>query len=156
MPITFKAHFNTGVDSTFVVWHSLQTQQFTLAFNRRPTIVYFDPENDLLKEVNQYTSVDPEQAIPGNFYLARNYPNPFNPSTTIQYDIASDGMVSLKIYDVLGRHVKTLAEGQAKAGHYQVIWDGFDDAGQQVSSGVYLYRIQTSEGTATRKMNLIR
>jgi aminopeptidase N len=156
MPITFKAHFNSGTDSTFVVWDSLQTQTFTMAFSRRPTVVYFDPENDLLKEATQYSSVDNENAIPGNFYLARNYPNPFNPSTMIQYDIAGAGPISLQIFDMLGRRVKTLVDGAAQAGHYSVVWDGSDDSGSQVSSGIYLYQIQTPAGVSTRKMNLIR
>lgn len=156
MPITFKAHFNTGADSTFTVRDSLQTQYFTLTFSRRPTGIYFDPENDLLKEVNQYTTVDEERAIPGNFYLARNYPNPFNPSTSIRYEIASDGQISLIIYDVMGRKVKTLADGFTSAGQHSVVWDGCDDSGIPVSSGIYLYVIKTPAGIATRKMNLIR
>lgn len=156
MPITFKAHFNTGTDSTFTVWDSLQTQYFNLTFSRRPTAVYFDPENDLLKEVNQYTAIDEEQMIPGNFYLSRNYPNPFNPSTSIKYETASDGHVSLVIYDVTGRKVKTLADGFMSAGQHSIVWDGCDDSGMPVSSGVYLYIIKTPAGNATRKMNLIR
>lgn len=156
MPITFRAHFNSGADSTFTVWDSLQTQHFTLTFSRRPTVVYFDPENDLLKEVNQYTSVDDEQIVPGNFYLSRNYPNPFNPSTTIRYEIANDGQISLIVYDVMGRKVKTLTNGYASAGQYSVVWDGRDDSGMQVSSGVYFYVIKTPANIAIRKMNLIR
>jgi aminopeptidase N len=156
MPIAFKVHFNTGSDSMFTVWDSLQTQYFTLTFSRRPTAVYFDPENDLLKEVNQYTSFDEEHPIPGNFYLARNYPNPFNPSTTIKYEIAGDGPVCLTVYDVMGRKVKRLVDSYVSAGNYSVVWDGSDDDGIQVSSGVYLYVIKTPNGGATKKMNLIR
>jgi aminopeptidase N len=156
MPITFKAHFNSGSDSTFVVWDSLATQGFTILFSRRPTAIYFDPENDLLKEVSQYTNIGNEQQLPGKFNLGQNYPNPFNSSTMIEYDLASDGIVTLDIFDILGRRVRTILNGQAAAGHYRAFWDGADDFGRPVSSGVYLYKIQASFGTDVKKMNLLR
>ncbi len=96
------------------------------------------------------------QIFTGNFYLSRNYPNPFNPSTTIRYEIANDGQISLIVYDVMGRKVKTLTNGYASAGQYSVVWDGRDDSGMQVSSGVYFYVIKTPANIAIRKMNLIR
>jgi len=97
--------------------------------------------------------------MPKVLALSQNYPNPFNPSTTIQYDIlvrSSSVPVKVMIYDVRGRLVKNLVDKEKESGRYQVHWNGRDDNGQQVSSGVYLYRIDAGEFISTRKMVLVR
>jgi hypothetical protein len=96
---------------------------------------------------------------PRSLALSQNYPNPFNPSTTIQYDIpdgSSPAQVEINIYDVRGRLVRKLVDQEKVPGHYQIHWDGRDKYGQQVSSGVYLYRIDAGEFNSTRKMVLVR
>lgn len=91
-----------------------------------------------------------------SFKLSQNYPNPFNPTTRIDFDMAKEEDVQLKVYNILGQHVRTLFRGRKDAGHHTVYWDSANDNGYQVSSGVYIYRMSTREATFTRKMLLIR
>jgi hypothetical protein len=88
--------------------------------------------------------------------LYQNLPNPFNPETTIRYGLADAGQVSVVIYSVTGQRVRTLVSAFQSAGAYQVSWDGQDALGNQVSSGVYLMRMQTGGFIQTRKMLLLR
>jgi len=94
--------------------------------------------------------------VPENFTLRPNYPNPFNPETTISYDVPKVATVELAVYDVLGQEIRTLVAGQQAAGHYRIRWDGLDDAGSPVSSGVYLVSLRSGQIQAVRKMLLIR
>ncbi len=80
-------------------------------------------------------------AAPPRFSLEQNAPNPFNPSTTIRFALPEAGAASLSIYDVNGRHVRTLVDGDATAGTHDVVWDGRDGLGREAASGVYLYRL---------------
>ena len=97
-----------------------------------------------------------EGVLPTEYALHQNYPNPFNPATTIRYDLPQASRVRLTIYDVMGRAVRTLVQGEQGAGYQSVTWGGSDDRGQAVSSGVYLYRIQAEGFSETRKMVLLR
>lgn len=92
-----------------------------------------------------------DNKFPSEFSLSQNYPNPFNPSTVISYRIPKEGMVTLRIYDVLGREVMTLADEFKSAGSYEVKFDASELAG-----GVYIYRIQAGAFNASRKMLLIK
>jgi len=83
--------------------------------------------------------------------LFQNYPNPFNPMTSINYQIPKDGKVNLKLYDILGNEVKTLVDEYKTTGRYTVEFDG-----NNLASGIYIYRIQAGEDTASRKMTLIK
>ncbi|MEO8167221.1 MAG: T9SS type A sorting domain-containing protein, partial [bacterium] len=87
------------------------------------------------------------ETIPKRTQLFGNYPNPFNPSTTITFDLSKAGFVSLKIYDILGREVSTLLNENSKAGRYSRVFDA-----SQLSSGVYFYRLQAESFTQTRKL----
>lgn len=88
--------------------------------------------------------------------LRGNHPNPFNPSTTIAFDLPRTGPVSLTIYDVQGRRIRTLLDGTLSAGAHSRVWDGTDDRGSRAASGVYLYRLQTTEGAEERSMVLAK
>jgi len=104
-------------------------------------------------------SVLNEGAIVTSLSLTQNYPNPFNPSTTINYNVDASGMVTLKVYDVMGRLVRTLVDGYKISGYesgYSVVWDGKDQQGQQVSAGLYIYSLQTPTGIKTKKMVLMK
>ncbi len=94
--------------------------------------------------------------VPLRAQLAQNYPNPFNSDTVIEYQLPQPGEMQLEVYDLAGQRVTTLASGSRAAGSYSVAWDGSGDDSQPVASGVYLYRLQTSEGVAVRKLILIR
>lgn len=96
-----------------------------------------------------------ESIPPSRFFLAQNYPNPFNAQTTLRYDLPEPTKVELTIYDLLGREVKTLVDGLVPAGTQRVVWDGTNQFGRTVGSGVYLYLIQAGSITQTRKMLLL-
>jgi hypothetical protein len=96
------------------------------------------------------------QLPPRQFSLEQNFPNPFNPKTVISYTVGKTTHVSLKIYDMLGREVKTLANGIKTPGEYEVVWDGRSDWGTEVSSGLYIYQMISDDYVETRKMLLLR
>jgi hypothetical protein len=96
------------------------------------------------------------EELPCNYSLSQNYPNPFNPSTTIEYSLPNSENVKIEIYDLLGRLVKTLVNETKIAGKYSVIWNGEDNSGKTVSSGVYLYRLYSGSQIITKKLNLIK
>ena len=97
-----------------------------------------------------------ETRIPETFFLDQNYPNPFNPETQIQFGIPNQQQVQLEIYNILGQLVHTIIDKNLSGGQYSVIWNGKNDAGQQVASGLYFYRFTAGNFTKTRKMILIR
>ncbi len=117
-----------------------------------------DDSNALAKDtslviVEKATSVkDATARIPKEFRLYQNYPNPFNPETVIKYQIPEACHITLRIYDMLGREVRTLVEEEKPAGLYEVGWDGENDHGQRVASGVYFYRLEAMDLIQTRKM----
>ena len=94
--------------------------------------------------------------LPETFTLHQNFPNPFNPITTLRYDLPSDGLVTLSIYDMLGREITQLVNTTQEAGFKSVQWDATDSIGRPVSAGVYLYKIQAGEFAQTKKMVLLK
>jgi len=94
--------------------------------------------------------------IPKHFVLNENYPNPFNPITTIQYEIPNDGNVRLVIYNILGQEVITLVNYEQWAGKYSVRWDGINQYGNQVASGTYFYFLKTNNNQSVKKMLLLK
>ena len=93
---------------------------------------------------------------PRAYRLGQNYPNPFNPETTISYDIARIGTVHLSIYALTGQRVRTLIHAERPVGSYSVTWDGTDDVGHDVASGLYLCRMVSGDFSATRKLVLMK
>jgi hypothetical protein len=103
------------------------------------------------------TGASDGDGLPRRFALYRNVPNPFNPSTVIRYDVAPGGArVTLRIFDVNGTVIRTLVDEMQTAGRKDVVWDGRDDRGRQVSSGVYFYRLSASDFHMSRKMMLLK
>ncbi len=96
------------------------------------------------------------QVTPTEFTLFQNYPNPFNPKTTVEYSIAEDSDVALKIHNLSGQLIRTLVDEYQTAGHYTVIWHGDNDAGQEIASGVYFYRLQAGDSISTKKMVVLK
>ncbi|MBN1154639.1 T9SS type A sorting domain-containing protein [candidate division KSB1 bacterium] len=95
-------------------------------------------------------------AVPEELMLYNNYPNPFNPSTLINFDLKSQGDIQLSIYNVKGELVRNLAKGVYRAGSYSVIWDGCDSKGDIMPSGIYIYMLHTGNRLESRKMTLIK
>ncbi len=101
--------------------------------------------------------VDPDAvAGPKSYALHQNYPNPFNPTTTIKYDLKDAGKVTLKVYNILGQEVRTLVNKNETAGFKSVVWDGKDNAGRMVSSGLYIYRIEAGKFVKSHKMMFLK
>ena len=94
--------------------------------------------------------------VPGEFALHPNSPNPFNPSTSIRYQLAAASPVRLDVYDTLGRRVRSLVRQAQPAGYHRVEWDSRDDTGQPVAAGVYFYRLQAGPFSAVRKLVLLK
>jgi len=94
--------------------------------------------------------------IPEVFALHQNYPNPFNPTTQIKYDLPEDEMVSITIYDVIGRSIKSLVNTTQSAGYRSIQWDATNNLGEPVSAGMYIYMIQAGEFRQTKKMVLLK
>ncbi len=103
------------------------------------------------------TSVDDEVvSLPLETKLGDNYPNPFNPATTINFSLQSPGDVTLEVFNIMGQKVKTVLNGQLNAGHHQAVWHGTDESGSSVASGTYFYKLTTGGFTDTRKMILVK
>ena len=97
-----------------------------------------------------------KNTIPSSFSVYQNYPNPFNPITSLRYDLPKDGLVSITIYDMNGRIVKTLTNSSQRAGYKSVQWNATNDLAQSVSAGLYIYRIQVGEFSETKKMVFVK
>ena len=96
------------------------------------------------------------ESLPQKFALEQNFPNPFNPSTTIGYELPENGLVNIAIYDITGRHISTLVSNQQKAGYKSITWNATNDVGSPVSAGLYLLAIQAGEFRQTKKMVLLK
>ena len=104
-----------------------------------------------------FLAIDEGAGLPDEYALKANYPNPFNPSTTIRYQLPAAGRVSLIIYDLTGKQVRTLVDEASSAGYYRAVWDGRDAKGAGVATGVYFYRITVDNAfTQTKKMVLMK
>ncbi len=97
-----------------------------------------------------------QNTLPETFRLEQNYPNPFNPTTVISYQLSKASNIELTIYNQLGQEVRTLVSGRQSAATHHVQWDGRDNVGKQVVSGVYLYRLRADEFVQARKMVVLR
>ncbi len=125
----------------------------------------FDTEDYLIRAVVEYTTGvaarDDDASLPQTFGLLQNFPNPFNPETHIRYELPYNSNVTLAVFDLTGRHVATLDTGVNTAGEYTVSWNGRDNAGNRVPSGIYFYRLEarTPNGTVTtltKKMTVMK
>ena len=109
-----------------------------------PTITFVDEDT----KVNNL--------VPKNYSLEQNYPNPFNPQTRIRYSLPEAGNVTLKIFKVDGEMIKELENTNKRAGSYEIVWDGTNNNGMKVSSGVYFYQLVTDKFIQTKKLVLLK
>ena len=153
----------SGTD--FFVTHDVGTELTltlsTLDLPRSSTIDWWvqasDSDLSTLSDVWQFSvdatvGLDQDFISPREWSLQQNFPNPFNPSTTIVYSIPSESVIRLTIYDIAGREIITLAEGVHAAGEYRILWNGLDMNSNQISSGVYLYRLEGEGFSQHRRM----
>ena len=147
------------VDTCF--WPPLSS----LAFARKDHVVY-TPQLDSL-ELPVCFKVDTaasgvreihgsEDTRPSEFSLSRNYPNPFNPITNIEFSLSKAAHVKIDIFNIVGQRVRTLVDEEMKSGRYVADWDGKDEQGNSVSSGIYFYRMQADDFSDMKKMLLVK
>lgn len=150
MPIQIKVNF-AGGDTLITVLNNAQVQNFNITVNGNPISISFDPSNWILKTVNSVVSNVDDETNPNSFSLDQNYPNPFNPSTTIQFNLGKKGLTTLKLFNVLGKEVATIVNGELEAGHHEVSFDA-----SNLPSGAYFYTINSGSYAETRKMMMLK
>jgi hypothetical protein len=111
--------------------------------------------SDVLSVTLEWLDVDGDQ-LPTVYALHQNYPNPFNPVTNLSYDLPEDAMVNITVFDMMGRVVRTLVNGQQSAGYKSLQWNGTNNSGQPISAGLYIYTIQAGEFSQTKKMIFLK
>jgi len=124
----------------------------------------FTVEKLIIIDINRQRIMDAEVEIiygeppilPLDYMLYQNYPNPFNPSTSVRFEVPVDSKVMIKIYDILGREVKTLFDEQVQRGRYTLEWDGLNETGMRMSSGTYIYRMVANDFVQSKKMLLLK
>jgi hypothetical protein len=127
---------------------------FDLAGRTQDNICYFD--NISFSPSNSVGVDNRSETLPQGFALEQNFPNPFNPFTTLRYDLPEDALVNITIYDMMGRVVSNLVSSQQRAGYKSIQWNATNNAGQPVSAGLYLYTIQAGKFRQTKKMVLLK
>ena len=134
--------------------------QFQVRFRSRGGAGFFPNDDWFIDDVRLGTEVvgieDLAGEIPQQFAVSPNYPNPFNPSTSIRYQLPLTAKVSLVIYNTLGQRVRTLVDGTVSAGQHEAVWDGRNESGQAVASGVYIYRFESDYFKKVQKMLLVK
>ena len=157
---SLRAHFGLGdathIDSLKITWPSGLTDVYT---NIGVDAFYTAVEGQALKAGSTVPVrlEDPPTTVPAAFALHPNYPNPFNPATTIRYALSKTADVRLTIYNVLGQQVAQLIDLKNQtAGTYSVIWDGRDESGHRVASGVYIYSLDLGGAVQSRRMALVK
>lgn len=159
MPIQIK--IKTSINDTLITVFNDQSQQnFKIFLHGKPLLVYFDPDNWILKKVSAITEVKETIDLAYSFSLGQNYPNPFNPTTTIKFSIPTNikgGMsdVKLIVYNSIGQQVAELINKPLAAGNYEVKFDA-SFSGKPLPSGIYFYTLMTGTNTITRKMLLLK
>ncbi len=109
----------------------------------------YEPTNE--PELNKESSLSQAIDLPTEYSLYSNYPNPFNPTTTIKFDLPNDGLVQMKVYDILGNEVATIVNENRVAGRYEVSFNA-----SSLASGVYIYKIQAGDFISSKKMILLK
>jgi len=110
----------------------------------------------VFKTISNITSVEDVKDLKYNFELYQNYPNPFNPETSIRFSIDKNDFVTLTIYDILGKEVRTLISERLSPGKYNIVWKGEDNFGNKVASGVYFYKLKSGPNQAVKRMLLVK
>ncbi len=122
-----------------------------------PQSLYFAQLKDRAKvTITSVKDKSSDNYLPGQFSVSQNYPNPFNPSTTIHYSLPERSKVVVRVFNALGQLVKTLYNNDQIAGEHYLTWNGEDENGSLVSSGIYFYSVSTSFGSITKKMTLLK
>jgi len=155
MPVDFRIETEGG-DTTVVGWVDAAVNRFIFEVTAEPNAVLFDPEDWLLDQANEVATSVAGAAPPLRLAISAPRPNPFNPAATIPFSLPERARVTLRVYSLDGRLVRTLADGERSAGDHEARWDGTDDRSRPVASGTYLVRLAAGERSDTRKLHLVR
>jgi len=154
------ADFSTNVYVAFELVDTIYTdEEIELGqeyFYRLAAFDHAGNKSDYSQAMSVTLAIDPVSLIPDVFALHQNYPNPFNPVTQIRYDLPEDNYVSITIYDIMGRNIKSLVNTDQIAGYRSIRWNATNDLGEPVSAGMYIYMIQAGEFRQTKKMVLLK
>lgn len=156
MPFEIKVQFADG-DTTIRVLNDAIDQSFSFIFSKPPTNVVMDPNNYILKQINRDITLDTggSSTIKG-FYLYQNYPNPFNNSTNILFELDTSSEIEIKIYNLIGKEVRTLTKAYFDKGKHLINWDGKDYKGGEMPAGVYFVKLSTSKSFQIIKTILLK
>jgi aminopeptidase N len=154
MPIEIK--ITTALeDSVYTIFNDAQNQNFNFDVTGQPTELIFDPGNWIVKDVVSVTSIDQDNISLNDYKLNQNFPNPFNPSTSITFFIPKKEFVNITVFDMLGNKITTLLNGNTAAGHHFINFD-FSKLSTPLTSGVYIYKIEAGEFTDSKKFMLLK
>jgi len=154
MPIDVQIT-TTGSQENFVVWDSLATQTFTFHVADEPTTLEFDPDDWIIKRIEQMSDVG-DNSPTGDYAIGGVYPNPCTTGALINYSLATATEVSVSIFDVSGRQVKSLLNRVQPAGRNHILWDGTDNQKQSVPPGIYYCYLKAGDVTSTKRIVRIR
>jgi predicted CXXCH cytochrome family protein len=141
--VTARTYVDAGVTSGTAYWYIVRA------------VDHSGNQGELSSSMGT-TNVEQTEGLPTTYALGQNFPNPFNPSTTINFSLPEAGTVVLSVYTISGELVKTLAQGEFPAGNFKATWTGTDENGAQVATGMYLYRIQSGTFTSVKKMIMLK
>jgi len=162
MPLELKIFFHDGTDTLIKVFNNINNQTFTFDFNKQPDSLNFDPFNKIiLKQVSTTIGIkNLSKNVPDRYFLFQNYPNPFNPSTIIRFQIPNsengkwkmeNGLVILKVYDIIGKEVATLVNEKLQPGVYEVPFSE-----KRLASGMYFYKLVAGNFSDVRRMVFVK
>jgi len=151
--LTFDFSSHIGLPEAIGIDQIVVFPDFNLGGRAQDNIIYFD---NISFSPTTVGVDNRSETLPQGFALEQNFPNPFNPFTTLRYDLPEDALVNITIYDMMGRVVKTMVNTEQNAGFKSVRWNATNDAGSAVSAGLYLYTIQAGEFRQTKKMVLLK
>ena len=151
MPIEIKINFANGSDTLITVWNDQVSTTYNFPLTAEVNSVGIDPDEWILRDVEQVTDVMETQKKLFTYKLEANYPNPFNPSTAISFSIPERAKVNLTVYDILGNEIATLINEEKEGGNYTINFDASD-----LTSGIYFYRLTSGGISQSRKMLLIK
>jgi aminopeptidase N len=153
MPVDFTISLKGSVEIDTVLWVDASHNEYQLHFDKEVMGVAMDPDRWIL--CDQWMTPTGGE-VPAAALLEQNFPNPFNPNTTISFGVESDGPVLLQVFDIRGALVRTLEDRALSAGSYTTEWTGTNENGRPVASGIYFCRLRTGQAEITRKMILLR
>ena len=144
------------IDNSYImIPTNFNGSQFDVGLVEIENIVIAGINGDIVDHVTR-SSVSEVKLIPSHFSLLQNFPNPFNPTTEIRFDLPSEGHVNLSVYNMTGQKIKSLGSGSMQPGYHSVSWDGTNDSGGKVATGMYFYRIQAGKFQDTKKMLFLK